>query len=194
MPASITKIGIINRGLQLLGQRAITSLSENSVGAREMLRAYDSIVLSELEDNVWKFSVKRASLPADAVVPQFGKKHSFAVPVGFLYLAPNETTYQEPDRRDWEIEGLSIFTDDDAPLNIRYVSSDIPESQYSPLFAEALATRLAIATCEVITNSNTKLQNLGSLYSDTVSRAKKRNALQKPPSKAPIQSWISVRS
>lgn len=193
MPATTTKLGIINRALQMLGSQSISNLNENSRGAKAMLRAYDSVFLSELEANTWRFSIKRASLAADATPPLFGKKKAYPLPGDFLYLAPNETTYDNPNRRDWEIEGASIISDDDAPLPIRYVSSNITESSFSATFAEAFAAALALATCEEITNSNTKLQNISALYDAAVKRAKKRNDLQKAPVKSPTCSWISVR-
>jgi hypothetical protein len=194
MPATTSKLGIVNRALQLQGSQSISSLNENSKGAKSMLRAYDSVFLAELEANTWKFSIKRASLAAAATPPVHGKSKAYPLPGDFLYLAPPETTYCEPERRDWEIEGSSIITDDAAPLPIRYVSSNITESEFSALFAEAFAVSLAMATCEDITNSNTKLANLQGLYVEIIRRAKKRNDLQKPPVKSPTCSWITVRS
>ncbi len=194
MPAATTKTGIINRGLQLLGSQSINSLSENSNGAKVMLRAYDSIFLSELRKNTWNFAIKRANLPADATSPIFGKARYFPLPGDFLALAPEETTLRDPKRRDFNIEGLSIVSDEDSPLAIRYVSSSITESNFDALFAEAMSHALAVATCEEITNSNTKLSNLSSMYENIVSQAKKRNAIENAPVKSPTCTWISVRA
>lgn len=193
MAATTTKIVIVNRGLQLLGSQSISSLNENSRGAKAMLRAYDSIFLAELEANTWKFSIKRASLVANATPPLFGKSKSYPLPGDFLYLAPEETTLGNPQARDWEIEGSSIYTNDGSPIHVRYVSSNITESDFSPLFAEAFSASLAMATCEEITNSNTKKADARAYYDEIIKRAKKRNDLQKPPVKSPTCSWISVR-
>lgn len=197
MPAAITKIGILNRGLQLLGQPGISSLNENSVSARSMIRAYDSIYLSEIEKNTWNFSIRRANLVADATAPIFGKARYFPLPGDFLFLAPEETTYNNPSRRDFQQEvfnnTLCIVSSDDAPLPIRYVSSEVPESLFSATFAEAFACALALACCEEITNSNSKLQNLMMIYRDSINLAKKRNDIQNAPVKSPTCSWITVR-
>lgn len=193
MSASTTKIGIVNRALQLLGSQSISSLQENSRGAKAVLRAYDSIFLAELRAHTWSFSIKRANLVADATAPIFGKARSFPLPGDWLYLAPNETTYIDPDRRDWQIEGTAIISDDTSPLPIRYVSSNITESNFDVLFAEALAASLAIATCEEITNSNTKLQAISQRYEKVMGDAKKRNATETAPVKAPTCSFITVR-
>lgn len=194
MSALVTKIGIISRGLQILGQPSIASLTENSQGARAMLRAYDSVMLAELRANNWKFAIRRASLAASAFPPAFGKARAFPLPGDFIKLCPEETTYDNPPRRDWEIEGTAIISDDQGPLQIRYISSGTPEANFDVLFAESLSSALAEATCEEITNSNTKAQNIQTRYMELIKRARKANAIESAPVKQPTCSWISVRS
>jgi hypothetical protein len=193
MPATTTKVGIVNRALQKLGQPQIASLNENSIGAKAMLRAYDSLFLAELRKNVWKFAIKRASLAASFTAPLFGKAYQYPLPGDWVRMAPEETTYNNPTRRDWEIEGLNIVSDDGAPLPIRYVSSSITESNFDALFAEAFASRLAMETCEELTNSTSKYQLISGDYKDSINSAKKTNSIENAPVKSPTCSWISVR-
>jgi len=177
----------------MLGIQQISSLNENSRGAKSMLRAYDSIFVAELEKHIWNFSIKRARLPADANVPMFGKSRYFPLPGDFLFLAPEETTLSNPKRHDYQIEGTSIVSSEDPPLPIRYVSASITESGFSATFAEAFAAALAQACCEELTNSNTKLAAINQLYTDAVNTAKKRNDMQNAPVKSPTCSFITVR-
>lgn len=197
MPSAITKIGIINRGLQLLGQPSISSLNENSRGARSMIRAYDSIFLSELEANTWGFSIRRANLAADATAPVNGNKSYYPLPADFLYMAPQETSLGPTGRIDYDFENfndtLCVVSGLSTPLEIRYVSSSTTESVFSGTFAEAFATALALACCEDITDSGSKKMSLERGYKDAVQRAKKRNDIQRGPTKSPTCSWISVR-
>lgn len=194
---STTKIGILNRAAQLLGQPEIASINENSRTARALRRCYDSIFLSELEANTWNCTIRRANLAVDATAPVHGKSQYFPLPADYVFLCPEETTLTSPQRRDFDIENfndtLCIVSDLAAPLPIRYVSNSVPESLFSGTFAEALAYALAIAACEEITNSNTKIQGLTRGYKDTVERAKKRNDIQKSPVKSPQCSWLTVR-
>lgn len=194
MPSSINKISVINRALQILGNQAISSLSENSRGAKAMSRAYDSIFIAELESHTWNFSIKRASLAADATPPIFGKARYFPLPADFLYLAPEETTLGNPKRRDYQIEGHSIVSDEDSPLAIRYVSLSVTESDFSASFAEAFSCALALACCEEITNSNTKLKMITQLYDMAIKRARRKNDFQNAPVKSPTCTFISVRN
>lgn len=202
MAISTTKIGIVNRGLQMVGYPAISSLQENSRGARAMNRAYDSVRLNELRKHFWNFSIKRASLPASATPPAFGKANYFPLPGDFLMLAPSDQAFGNqvggaisgpPDIHDWQIEGNQIASNEFGPLQIRYVSSDLTESIFDVSFAEALSAALAMATTEELTQSNTKAQNIGAFYKDAIQEARKRNAFENRPTLSPNDTWLTSR-
>lgn len=187
------KLRIFNRALQLLGSPQIANVNENSRGATALRRAYDAVLEAELRANTWSFSIKRAELVADATPPIFGKANQYPLPGDYLFLAPEETTYGQPRKRDYQIEGQKILSDEGSPLEIRYCSNSITESMFDVLFAEALAASLADACCEEITNSNTKSQKLMAYRKQKIDEAKKRNSIEQPPRKAPVGSWISCR-
>lgn len=99
---------------------------------------------------------------------------------------------------DWEVElapgiGPCIATNQPGPLYVRYVSSSVTESMFDPLFAEAFAAALGMETCEELTQSNSKLTAIETLYKDTMETAKKRNAFQNKPVRPPVDSWILSR-
>jgi hypothetical protein len=166
-----------------------------------MNRAYDPVRLSELRKHYWNFSIKRASLAASATPPSFGKTNFFPLPADFLDLAPPDQSFATspggnitgaPDIHDWQIEGNQIASNEAAPLQIRYVA-DVSESLYDANFAEALAAALALNTCEELTNSNAKLQNLNTAYDMAIKQARKRNAFQNRPVYSPNDTWITAR-
>lgn len=213
MGSTTTQTIIANRALQLLGSPSISSLSENSRGARAMTRAYQPVLLSELRKNYWNFSIKRASLPADAVGPSFGKSSYYTLPPDFLDLAPPDQVFgiagggtlagnqilagtpiiTGSPILDWQIEGNKIASNQVAPLNIRYVSSGITESMFDPCFDEAFAAALACMCCEEITQSNTKLAALGQIYDTAIEIAKKRNAFEGRPIQPPTDTYVIAR-
>lgn len=202
MATSTTKIGIVNRGLQLVGYPSISSLQENSRGARSMNRAYDSVKLNELRKHFWNFSIKRASLPASATPPIFGKANYFPLPGDFLMLAPGDQAFGTqagspivgpPDIHDWQIEGNQIASNEIGPIQIRYISSDILESLFDVSFAESLSAALALAVCEELTQSNSKIQFLARIYDDSIKMARQRNAFENRPVVSPNDTWITAR-
>lgn len=211
MSSSTTQTTIANRALQLLGSMPISSLQENSGGARAMNRAYIPVKEKELRNNFWGFSIRRQILPASTVVPEFGPTQYFPLPPDFLEMAPPDTvssyTYGLSNAvptntvySDLKIEqmpnngGLAIVTSQSGPIYLRYVSNAVTESSFDSSFCEAFAVSLAIACCEQITQSNTKLQNLMAMYKDVMGMAKKRNAYESQPVKPPVDSWLIVRS
>ena len=207
MAQTTSQIQICNRALQILGYQPISSLTDGSRGARAMQRAYQPVLLGMLRDNFWNFALTRASLAASSTPPLFGPANYFPLPPDFLDLAPPDQTYGvafggfisgPPNITDYQIErmpggGIAIVSDQVAPINIRYVSSNVTESQFDTSFAEALSALLAIETCEELTQSNTKFQSIGKIYDEAMETAKKRNAFENRPTNAPIDPWISQR-
>lgn len=211
MASLTTKTTIANRALQLVGSQPISTLNDNTPGARAILRAYDSVLLSELRKNIWSFSIKRIVLAASATKPAFGPANYYPLPGDFLMLAPGDQNaaysfsgvplipYSQASGQytDWEIENmdgtLAITTNDDGPIHVRYVSSSVLEGIFDPCFAEAFACALALNCCEQLTQSGTKLQACAQFYKAALDDAKKRNAFEKQPAIAPASSWITAR-
>lgn len=211
MAATTTQIQIANRALQLLGSQPISAMNENSRGARAVSRAYGPVMLKALRENYWSFAIKRAILAAAVVKPIFGPANYFPVPADFVQLAPRDqfipsaTSYLPsvyPNniggaRNDWMIEnmdsGLAIASNDSGPLYVRYVSSNVLESQFDVAFAEALSAMIAMEICEELTNSNSKLQNAMKIYEDAIRMARKRNAFEQQPVEPPADSYLYMR-
>lgn len=208
-----SNVTISNRALQLLGYPPIASLIENSRGAKAMNRAYQPVLLSELRKNYWNFAISRASLPAAAQGPQFGKTFYYPLPPDFLDLAPpdqifgvqgggtiagNQVLAGTPiitgsPVLDWQIEGNQIATNQQGPLNIRYVTMNVTESMFDPCFCEAFSAALAVDTCEELTQSNTKLAAIGQIYDNAIQTARQRNAFEGRPIQPPTDTYIISR-
>jgi hypothetical protein len=187
-----TELDICNLALQKLGAKAISSLTEDTRNGRAMALAYPIARDAELSDNPWSFAIERVQLAADATAPAFGKGYSYPLPADFLMLAPPDATDNYNDR-DWEIEGNKIFTDYSAPLNVRYVKR--PEvGMFTSLFVEALSSRLARDTAEAITQSNSKKADAQAMYDKDLAKAKRRNAIQKPPAEPYLDTFLTVRN
>jgi hypothetical protein len=218
VPSTTTQTSIANRGLQLLGSEPISSLSENSRGARAMNRAYQPVLYSELRKNFWNFAIVRTTIAAAAVGPSFGKSSYFPLPGDFLDLANPDMVFGVAGGGtlagnqilagtpvitgtpilDWQIEsmpggGLAIASNQIGPINVRYVSSNVREAQFDPCFDEAFSAALALMTCEELTQSNTKLQNIANVYDQAIEIAKKRNAFEGRPIQPPADTFVISR-
>lgn len=186
-------VEICSRGLQKLGAKVITSLTDGSANAAACNVCYHPLRRAELRKHSWGFAIERAQLAADSTAPLFGRANAFALPSKFLkLLAP----YPEDNLNDldWQIEGRRIYTDDDAPLAIRYIWDVEDPNLMDPLFRELMSTKIAWELCEYITQSNTKKKILMAEYVDIIAEAKKANAIERVAALPPEDTWITVRA
>lgn len=187
-----SEVDICNRALQKLGAERIQSLAQDHRNARACAAAYESVRDAELRAHPWSFSVKRAQLAADSDAPSFGRANAFQLPADCLRLL---SPYPEDNLNslDWQIEGRAIYTDDDAPLEIRYVAQITDPNVMDVLFREALAAKLALELCEELTQSNTKKQLLKQDYKEAILEARRTNAIERVSAEPPEDTWITVR-
>lgn len=189
-----SEVAICNRALQKMGAKRIASLTEDSRNARAMNVAYAPIRDALLREHPWSCAIKRASLAADATAPMFTYARSFTLPSDFLRLMPRDPIYNYNDT-DWIIEGKAILTNDSAPLYIRYVYRLTDPNGMDSSFQEAFSARLAVETCEEITQSNTKLQLLENWYKQVIASARRTNAIEQiVPAQPTDDTWITVRA
>lgn len=187
-----TKVEICNRALQHLGAKSITSLTEDSRNARSMNLAYEPIKLAELRKHPWSFAIKRVQLAASATAPTFSRSTSFPLPSDYIRILNPDPEYNFNDL-DWQIEGRNIITNDQAPLDLRYVYDVTDPNEMDVLFREVLAVKLAEATCEEITQSNQKKESLMVMYRDLIADAKRVNAIERVALEMPEDIWITTR-
>jgi hypothetical protein len=202
-----SEVEICNRGLQKLGAKRITSLTDGSVNARACLTAYAILRDAELRKHRWSFAIQRFQLAASPTAPLFGRQAEYPLPAGFLKLLDpdpdwNYTGTFSGNATDWNgagnaddliIEGRSILTNMTAPLNVRLVMQIIDPNLMDPLFRESIAAKLAEELCEELTQSNQKKESARTDYKEAISAAKKANAIELPPQQAPTDTWITTR-
>lgn len=190
MASSVT---IANRALQKVGAATITSFDEGSREADQVKLMYEPVRKAELQDNLWTFSIKRKQLSAETATPAFGRSYQYQLPADYIRKAPLDPSIAPlPD--DILFEGRLLLTDDNGPMNIRYVSSDTEEETYDPMFVEAFAARLAMELAEPLTQSATKRKELADDYIYWITRAKSANSIQSGPREPEIDEWVSVRA
>lgn len=187
-----TKVEIVNRALQLLGAKRITSLGEDSRNARAASAAYEPVKLAELRKHPWSCATKRAQLAADSTAPLFTKSNAYQLPADWVRLLDPDPEVTLNDL-DWNIEGKRIITNDSAPLNIRYIYDVTDPNEMDALFREAFSAKLAEALCEEITQSNSKIATANVAYKEAIAEAKRTNGIEKTAAKPPEDSWVTCR-
>ncbi len=205
-----SKTDICNRALQKLGARRISSVTDQTPSARACDLAYDIVRQSELRKYDWNFAIKRVQLAADVPAPDWGRQNSFTLPSDYIKLTntyPEDLTNdvnvvgvtvaftaQFTGLKDWVIEGKAIVTNDEAPLQVRYISDVTDTSQFDSLFVESFANALAYEMCEELTQSNTKKSDIAGAYKISIDEAKKASSIEIAPADPPPDTWLACRS
>lgn len=173
---AISVVSIVNAALDYLGQTPITSIDENSLGARVMQRSYDRSRDAVLRAYPWNCAMGRAVLAAETTAPAWGFAVQYPLPVDCLRVLEilDDVTLDIP----WRVEGRRILTDQPAPLKIRYVRQITDPSEFDPLVADVLAVRLAADTTRQITGSASDTQAMVQLYTLRLSEARRIDALE----------------
>lgn len=196
-----SSVEIANRALTKLGARRILSLEDDQKEARELNSMFDIVRDKALRSNNWNFAMTRASLPALAETPAWGFTYAYQLPadclrvvqVNDIYWVANLTDYRTQLDVPYQIEGRKILSNFAAPLKVRYVSRVEDTQQWDSCFAETFASLLAYETCEAITQSNTKKQEMFADYRANIREAKLIDAIENPPEPLADSSWLLSR-
>lgn len=197
-----SKVAIINRALTKLGASRIVAVTDNTKEAREMAATFDIVRDSELRKNRWSFSIKRAELAADVTAPLFEYSHRFLLPsdylrglmVGQFWPGIDISDYRTgPGGQDWAIESGYILFNSVGPLRLRYISRVEDTALWDSSFVEAFACKLAVETCEAITQSSEKRQLARQEYDEAVQAAKRAGGIELPPQQIADDTWVMGR-
>lgn len=129
-------------------------------------------------------------------------KNVFHLPSAFLRRAP-----QDPKNgiysflgappynamEDWIIENDFLLSGDTSPIILRFVADITNVRRMDALFCEGLAARMAVETCETITNSNTKQGTCNNAYQKFMSEARLVNSIETAPTEPPEDDYILCR-
>lgn len=190
-----SEVSIANRALTKLGADRILLLSDETQSARTINSMFYDVRDAEIRRYTWKFSIKRASLVALVDAPAWGYDYQYPLPSDYLGLVQVGEFYVRPrDRKaPWSVEGPNLLCDFEAPLNIRYKSRVENAALFDPLFVEVFACKLAMESCEALTQSSTKADAAAQAYKFALSEAARQDALENPPEEFAWGSFLDAR-
>lgn len=194
---SETQLG--NLALGLLGARQINSFTDGTTESNAVQKFYYDVRDELFEEYDWDFAIVTAVLTTSTTVPAFNRDNAFAVPSDWLRTLP---PFPEVNMmgRDWIQQkdpagggGVYIFTNDQSPLNFRYVAQISDVTRFPPSFRKALQFQLAYRMCEEITQSNSKKADMLTGYEKAIANAKRLKAIQKVAQDPATDDWLTVR-
>lgn len=129
-------------------------------------------------------------------------KNIFRKPAGYLRCAPQNpksgvySYLGAPSGHqieDWQFQGDFIVSQDPNPILLRFAADVTIVTQMDDMFCEGLAARVALETCETITNSNSKQQTCNNAYSKFMGEARIVNAIEVGIVEPPDDDYLVCR-
>ena len=184
-------VGIVNAALIKLGEATITSLSEGAKPARLAHAVYDELRDSVIQAHPWNFALARAELAADAAAPVWGYANAYPLPTAPDYCL--RVLRLEDTETEWKVEGRRILTDAGAPLRVLYLRRVTDPNEFSALFREALAARLAAELAEPLKQSSSMAEAMRALYERKLAEARTADAQEGTPDAIEAEEWLLAR-
>lgn len=191
---AVGEIEVVNRALTFIGEPPITSLDDDTKGARQAKTNLPLARSVVLRSHFWKFATARVRLPQLAEAPAFGWKFAFQLPSDFVRLwrvnpgGPNAQVLETPYR----IEGDRLLTDD-SEINIIYMRDVTDLSKWDPLAQEALAYRLAADISMVIVQNANITQQLQQQFDRVLAEARSTDSMENPSRELEANEWVASR-
>ena len=181
------------------------------LGARVTLNGvtYVSIVASnelsqpDISPTKWAVTGVLVLRQAAFTVPIANGQNVFRLPMGWLRnapQAPKQGSYMPlgaPSGNpysDFDYEGNYFRTSLSGPINFRFCADIEDPNQMDPLFIDGFTARLGLETCEVLTQSDKKLADIGGHYKMFMSEARTVNAIEEGPVEPPEDVYIRLRN
>jgi hypothetical protein len=195
---------VANLCLSILGKPSIASLLDNSNAARVINIEYDLLRKGLLNGrSIWRFSVKRASLPSLTGKPVSGPYSAmYAFPsdcirllqVGDTWPGLDMSDYRlGPTDADYSVEGGMLLCDYGSPLSLVYVADVTDTTMMDPNFIIYFAANLAYSCCERLQGSDAKQKAALARMGLAMTQATASNALINPPQQTADDSWVAAR-
>lgn len=192
---------IANWALDLVGETAITDITDAVEPAERLLAAWGPTRDQALREKLWRFSIARASLSALAAAPTWGFDLQYqingdvvrVVQVDQYFPPPVTSDYVDSDTAPFLIEGDKILTDITAPLKVRWVVNSVDVGLWDACFARVMACDLADRISTRVTASESIKARIKAERMDALSAAQRANALETPPRFMSDGTWIAAR-
>lgn len=194
-----TKLDIFNGALVHLGERSLSSLSENTPARYDLDAAWDSGVVDFcLREGLWTFAARVSKFSAATdIEPEFGYSFAFELPDDFIKLDGLFTDeYLRIALQNFQREQNFLFCASEE-IYMRYISNDASfggnYSIWPDDFKDYVQTYLAFKACMKITGSDKTYLRLEKQVAKYKLEAKSRDSFEKPTRYPARSNWTRAR-
>lgn len=154
-----SKVAIANMALVgELSQEQITSLLDNTRGAKLANLLYDSVAKEVMTEVEWSSASFRQTLAQDVTAPEFGFAFRYVLPNDPLFLGMIKINELRAGEITFAIEDGYLLTDD-STAKIKYKGFQTNTEAYDSMLERAIVLNLAHKMCYTLTG-NMKLKEM----------------------------------
>lgn len=197
------KLRIWNEALRLLGEQAITSLTDDAPARFALEEAWPDVVLDSLSRGQFNFALKTVTFsPDNSATPLPGYAFAFAKPDDWIFTIAGS---EFPDLRDFYInDDTDVLKDsggfwhsDSNTLTVEYATTDAAQdtalSTWSELFGRFVAANLALDIAHRLTQSTTIVEGLERKVKQRLLLAKNRDARDEKETRVRPGNWLRAQ-
>ena len=190
MAAGDSDVSICNLALSFLGEDPIIARTDNTRRAILCNLHYDNVRRAVLRRHPWRCARTRAKLAALAVAPLFDYGYAYQKPADYI------RAFDMPadDMPRWEVEGDSILSDLEPPLQLVYVKDLQDVSRMDSLLVDAIALALAVNLAMPLTQSDDKEARVTQRLADHMAEAKTISGQEASPMEWDEDIWLRTRA
>jgi len=193
-----TKTAICNLALQAMGARpSLNDVDADATKvASELKAAYDNARDAVIRSHEWKFATALGTWAAMATAPAFGfgKKYALAADPHCLRVLRLHPDYHGGAPL-WRVVGRELHTDEGAPLYVEFLFRVTDTALMDPMFVEALALKLALATAaNIIGEKANKQAELARRHAEAIRDARWAGAIEGRRRDPPAGDFLSARA
>lgn len=180
-------VAVCNRALSKIGDELIImSLDDNTKPARYCKALYADTRDFVLRSYPWRFALKRYVLAPLKEKPLFGYEYQFSLPSDCLRV------WKMTEGERYQVEGQCLLMNQNVCRFIGIAKIE-DATVFDPMFAEALALRLAAELAIPLTASVTLRDSLMKEYQQFVQQAKTASAMEGVQDVFVPQGWVEAR-
>ena len=193
MAATASKIQICNAALGLLAANRIMSLNDSD-STESMLCTdfYDMVQEEVLEAADWSFAKEYVILSPSSTDPEFKWDYQFTIPSDCVRVI---AVYDDPDAESkpkYERVGNTIVCNSN-PIYVVYIKALTDTTKMSPLFREALYTKLAAKLAMPLTEDVRKESLFNKRANERLDEAATLDGLQGSQETITHSTFVDVR-
>jgi hypothetical protein len=194
-----SKLKLYNGALREIGERKLSSLTENIESRRVLDTAYDNDFIDFiLGEGQWNFALRTGQIDIDAsITTSFGYTNAFSKPTDWIRtVAVSEDEYFYLPLRQYKDEAGYWYAESD-PLYVQWVSNGedygADFSAWPANFFLYAQTVLASLVCTRLTQNEQKTEKLEALARRRAIKARSTDAMDDPSQSLPPGSWQLAR-